>query len=118
MTRRRRTWQPGGNPAGDPADTPRPKARRKDCAALLLAGALAATAGAAAATGDHKDDLLEAGRRIYIEGVLPDGSPLQATRAGSVVLQGRNAACVTCLAAKGHASLLDRLNYVLTQRLR
>lgn len=38
---------------------------------------------------------IEAGRRIYAEGRLPDGAPLRATRSGHL-LEGAAAACVQC----------------------
>jgi hypothetical protein len=42
------------------------------------------------------DPLVDAGRRIYEQGVLPDGSPLHAIRPEGFVLEGEYAACVTC----------------------
>jgi len=41
-------------------------------------------------------DAVEQGRRIYMEGVLPSGAPLTATRLGNAPLAGRPAACVAC----------------------
>lgn len=39
---------------------------------------------------------VEAGRRIYQEGVLPDGRPLRGRRADGAVISGAEAACVQC----------------------
>lgn len=40
---------------------------------------------------------IEQGRRIYHEGILPDGSPLTARRLdGEIAISGQNAACVLC----------------------
>lgn len=38
----------------------------------------------------------EIGRRIYLDGILPDGQPLQATLPQGIRLSGAQAACVTC----------------------
>lgn len=40
--------------------------------------------------------LLEAGRRIYLEGRLADGAPLRGRTQTGTVLEGARAACVTC----------------------
>ncbi len=45
---------------------------------------------------DPKADLLEAGRRIYEEGMLPSSQPVRAVRLGGTVVEGREAACVLC----------------------
>jgi mono/diheme cytochrome c family protein len=49
--------------------------------------------------------LVEAGRRIYQLGILPDGDPLVATRPEGLVLEGRYAACATCHRASGMGSI-------------
>jgi hypothetical protein len=41
-------------------------------------------------------DDVELGRRIYVEGILPSGAPLQGTRFGSTTVSGAAAACVSC----------------------
>ena len=51
--------------------------------------------GALAGDGDSSSQA-EAGRRIYEEGILPDGSPLRAVRPEGFVLEGPYAACATC----------------------
>ncbi len=38
----------------------------------------------------------DVGRRLYREGLLPDGNPVQAVLGGSVPLRGKQAACVNC----------------------
>lgn len=46
-----------------------------------------------------------AGKRIYIDGILPNGHPLQAIRAGGANLEGKEAACVNCHRRSGLGSL-------------
>jgi len=83
------------------------------CLALLVANAASLAtlsvarseeAGAVAESG-APDLLVEAGRRIYQDGVLPDGEPLVATRPEGLVLEGRYAACATCHRASGMGSI-------------
>lgn len=59
-------------------------------AVAALAGLLLA-APAAALDGD-----IDAGRRIYLDGVLPDGAPLTALVAGDVPITGRQVVCGHC----------------------
>jgi hypothetical protein len=55
---------------------------------------------------DVADDVLaESGRRIYLQGLLPDGSPLRALRPEGFVLEGEQAACVTCHRHSGMGSV-------------
>ena len=61
-----------------------------------LAWAQAPDAGAA--------DPLAIGRRIYREGILPSGQPLQGVGQASVVLSGAQAACQTCHRRSGYGS--------------
>jgi cytochrome c553 len=58
---------------------------------VLLAGGLAATAMAVEA-----DKLESLGKRLYRDGILPDGRALVATVAGGSRSQGSAAACATC----------------------
>jgi hypothetical protein len=60
--------------------------------ALALAGVLVAAAQAEA----HADSLVEAGRRIYEEGLLPSGESLKGVRPGGFEALGREVACVLC----------------------
>ncbi|MEY4753301.1 MAG: hypothetical protein RJA44_976, partial [Pseudomonadota bacterium] len=62
-------------------------------AALLLA---ALSLSASVATAAELSPAAQAGLRIYRDGVLPDGSPLQARRAGVGLLRGTEAACENC----------------------
>jgi hypothetical protein len=50
-------------------------------------------------------DLIEAGRRIYMEGLLPTGEPLSGLRFGGVRVAGREAACVQCHRRSGMGSV-------------
>lgn len=49
-------------------------------------------------------DLVERGSRIYLNGVLPDGSPVRAIEAGSIEVSGSLAACVRCHQRSGLGS--------------
>lgn len=74
---------------------------------LFLAVALAAgSTFAAAETAPRVDDpQIEAGRVIYEQGILPDGTPLRALRPEGFVLEGPHAACVTCHRRSGMGSI-------------
>ncbi len=61
---------------------------------LLGLGLLLAALPASAQT--PTDDLVAAGRRIYLEGVLPGGAALEGIRFGNVTVRGAQAACVQC----------------------
>lgn len=63
---------------------------------LLGLGLLFLTAQTAATAQTATDELVAAGRRIYMEGVLPSGAPLEAMRFGNVPVSGAKAACVQC----------------------
>jgi hypothetical protein len=49
-------------------------------------------------------DLVEHGRRIYLEGRLPDGSPVRGLEAGNIEVSGALAACVRCHQRSGLGS--------------
>lgn len=49
-------------------------------------------------------DLLAVGRRIYREGMLPSGKPLQGLGPANVTLSGKQAACATCHRRSGYGS--------------
>lgn len=51
------------------------------------------------------DSEVEIGRRIYMEGILPSGKPLQGKRMDTVQLEGASAACETCHRRSGMGSL-------------
>jgi hypothetical protein len=61
------------------------------------------TAGAQSADGPDAD-LVALGRRIYREGILPSGQPLQGIAAANVWLKGAQAACITCHRRSGYGS--------------
>jgi len=73
--------------------------------ALLAPGLLAATVVGAAGTTVPDDALLETGRRIYEDGMLPGGEPLRAVRPEGFVMEGRHAACATCHRRSGMGSV-------------
>ncbi len=50
------------------------------------------------------------GRRIYVDGILPDGSPLKAIRfGGASEVTGAEAACVNCHRRSGYGSIEGRI---------
>jgi cytochrome c553 len=61
---------------------------------LTLLPLLAALPAAAQVASDT--DAVAAGRRIYLDGVLPDGQPLRGVRSDTGAVSGNAAACVTC----------------------
>jgi cytochrome c553 len=61
---------------------------------LTLLPLLAALPAAAQVASDA--DAAATGRRIYLEGILPDGQLLRGVRSDSGVVSGSAAACVTC----------------------
>jgi hypothetical protein len=72
----------------------------------MLPRLLAAAALVHTATPSPADDArVEAGRRIYEQGILPDGSPLQALRPEGILLEGSMAACVNCHRRSGLGSV-------------
>lgn len=89
-------------------------ARRQRWRRALLAGCaivLAASAALAAAAPQAQQDAggataasRDAGLRIYREGRLPSGQPLQGVGAAQVRLQGSEAACVRCHRRSGYGS--------------
>lgn len=63
---------------------------------LLAATVLALATAPASAAQPHNVALVEAGRRIYELGILPNGEPLEGIRHDGMVVAGRDAACVLC----------------------
>ncbi len=57
------------------------------------------------APATDSDDLVNAGRLIYEQGILPDGSLLVATRPEGLFLEGQFAACSTCHRKSGMGSV-------------
>ncbi len=68
---------------------------------LLILGISTSTTVTAKADAD----LLETGRRIYSEGILASGQPLQGSRMDSVQVEGQAAACESCHRRSGMGSL-------------
>lgn len=71
---------------------------------LLALGAMLAVSAQADATAPSASDI-EAGRRIYQEGILPSGEPLKGQRADSGEVSGDQAACAKCHRRSGMGSL-------------
>jgi hypothetical protein len=65
---------------------------------MAIGAALAAPAALA-------EDLVDAGRRIYLEGILPSGKTLTGWRFGDTEVAGREAACVNCHRRSGMGSV-------------
>lgn len=57
------------------------------------------------ASADAKADQISQGQRIYQQGIVGSGAPLEALQAGSVALQGQSAACVNCHRPSGMGSV-------------
>lgn len=58
----------------------------------------------AKAENESYQELLSIGRRIYREGILPSGEPLQGLAAANVMLSGAQAACATCHRRSGYGA--------------
>ena len=73
-------------------------ARGARASAWLLAGicAIASLAAAAGNVAADAETLTEQGRRIYMDGVLPSGKPLEGVRLDDQVVSGPGAACIAC----------------------
>ncbi len=69
------------------------------------------TGGAAPSGADTA--LIEAGRQIYEQGLLPDGSPLRAKRPEGFVLEGEHAACTVCHRRSGMGSIEGRVVHTI-----
>ena len=69
----------------------------------LLSGLCAAAMPLAGEAADAS--LVAQGRRIYTEGMLTSGQPLQASRTGVGTLSGQQAACISCHRASGMGSV-------------
>lgn len=78
--------------------------------ALLGVAAALLLANAAPAIAADVSRLAELGRRIYVEGILPDGTRLTATHfEGASVIAGTEAACVNCHRRSGYGSVEGRI---------
>jgi hypothetical protein len=73
------------------------------CAAALASAFALAFAAPAQAQIDPAAQI-EAGRRIYVDAVLPDGKPLAAQRLGARIT-GSSIACITCHRGSGMGSV-------------
>ena len=82
-----------------------PSAVKFKTASLCALVLLSATAATPRAESAPDDALLETGRRIYEDGVLPGGEPLRALRPEGFELEGSHAACVTCHRRSGMGSV-------------
>lgn len=80
---------------------------------LAVSLPLAAILGAVAETPISSDPQMDLGRRIYREGRLADGSPLRAIRSEGFILEGEQAACVTCHRDSGMGSVEGSLELSL-----
>ncbi|MBI5496169.1 MAG: cytochrome c [Deltaproteobacteria bacterium] len=75
--------------------------------AALLASVLACALGATAARGTSRDLSARAadGERLYLEGRLADGRPVEAVVLGDVPVTGTQLSCVTCHGRSGMGSV-------------
>ena len=83
-----------------PAPIGSKRARASGLVLVLLAAGLHAESARA-----DSADLVEAGRRLYQEGVLPDGTALVGARPEGLVFEGERAACATCHRRSGMGSV-------------
>jgi hypothetical protein len=74
------------------------------CLAVLVTGASSAMPRPTPASAAQ----LQAGERLYRQGVLPSGKPLVAEREGAEPMQGQAAACVNCHLRSGLGTLEGR----------
>lgn len=73
-----------------------PDARKRLGAALSLSGVLLVVVGVWLVVLTRPDDLRAQGKRLYLEGVLPSGQPLEGVAQVGVRRVGPDAACVAC----------------------
>jgi hypothetical protein len=82
-----------------------PKRRMVGLVLVLLSLAAAASEGTESAQqGYTVDEMLRLGERMYRQGILPDGTPMQAVVAGDVPVDGRMFTCVNCHRRSGLGS--------------
>lgn len=72
------------------------------CAAVLVA--LVSISIGAYGANESDQEMVSVGRRIYREGILPSGQPLQGLAAANVMLSGAQAACATCHRRSGYGA--------------
>ncbi len=75
---------------------------------LLFLGVVGGTAfvpGPAVAAGLQEDATLQLGERLYREGILSDGEPVQALIAGDIFVDGRMFTCINCHQRSGLGSV-------------
>jgi hypothetical protein len=72
---------------------------------LLFFGLVTLAFVASAKPQTSNSGQIELGRRIYMEGILPSGKPLQGKRDKAVQIEGVAAACETCHRRSGMGSL-------------
>ena len=75
------------------------------CLRVGLLVCLGGLLGNLCAAATPQADLVEQGRRIYVEGRLASGKALQATRLSGAALSGHDAACTNCHRASGMGSV-------------
>lgn len=82
----------------------------KNCSRILctllygIALSLAGNAFASTQTNTRSIELVHMGKKIYLEGILPDGKALQARSAGNTLTSGTQLTCVSCHRRSGLGS--------------
>lgn len=73
---------------------------------MIVCGMLSALAAVlAGASGSSRDEILRQGERMYREGILPSGQPMQGLTQGDIPVDGRMFSCATCHLRSGLGSL-------------
>lgn len=80
---------------------------------LLALGLALAGLNGTGAYAASEAALVEAGRRIYEQGILPDGTPLSAQRPEGFTLEGAHAACTTCHRRSGMGSVEGQVERIV-----
>lgn len=89
---------------------PRPRERARILRNALFGVAAALLLPSAALAAADTSRLAELGRRIYVDGVLPDGGRLTAIRfAGASAVSGAEAACIHCHRPSGYGAIEGRI---------